>query len=98
MTFALPFATATATSLAVGWAVRAVALRLGGVVRPTSDRWHRRATPTFGGVAICIGTLVGIATAGAWSWPLLVVLGAALSMWVAGIVDDSLRLSPLAKL
>src|SRR4051812_6758681 len=98
MTLGLTFVVATVMSLAGGWAVRSVAIRRGAVVAPSSDRWHRRATPGFGGLAICLSTLIGILVAGQWTWPALIVVGAALAMWVVGIVDDSLRLSPLAKL
>ena len=84
--------------------MRRVAPRIGAVVPPRPDRWHREPTPTMGGVAIVGGTALGfaaaaipadvLATAAAW----LPVLLAALAMFVTGIWDDRLQLSPLAKL
>ena len=94
---------ATALTVALGAVVRRIAPTIGAVVPPRADRWHNRATPTMGGVAFVIGTLlpfgVGVALlspdpAGMW---LPVVLAAA-AMFVVGVLDDRLQLSPLAKL
>ena len=104
---AIVFAVATATSLAAGVLVRRVAPTIGAVVPPRPDRWHSSPTPTMGGIAIAIGTVVGFAVIavradslsvvgepGAW---LPVVLAAA-AMFGVGIFDDRLQLSPVAKL
>lgn len=95
---------ATAVAAAAGILVRRIAPRLGAVVPPRPDRWHRQPTPTMGGVAIAAGTVAGflaalagtvdLATAPAW----LPILLAALAMFVVGLLDDRLQLSPLAKL
>lgn len=98
MSIALSFLTGALVSFALGWGVRYLANRWGAVVPPRSDRWHRRPTPTFGGVAIGVATLAGVVVTGGWSWTSLVVVGGALAMWAVGLVDDSRRLSPLAKL
>ena len=37
---------------------RRVAFSIGKVALPAVDRWHRQATPLFGGVAISIATMV----------------------------------------
>ena len=37
---------------------RATAHRFGFVARPKEDRWHKRPTALFGGVAIAVTTLV----------------------------------------
>src|SRR5712691_6373175 len=98
MSIALAFLTGALISFATGWGVRRLANRWGAVVPPRSDRWHRQPTPTFGGVAIAVATLAGMAIAGSWSWAALMVVGGALAMWAVGLFDDSLRLSPRAKL
>jgi UDP-GlcNAc:undecaprenyl-phosphate GlcNAc-1-phosphate transferase len=98
------FVVAAACSLAGGALIRRVAPLGGAVVPPRPDRWHTTPTPTMGGVAIVFGTVVAfgltafrpdlLATPMAW----LPVPLAALAMFVVGVLDDRLQLSPLAKL
>jgi len=74
------------------------------MVLPRADRWHRNATPTFGGIAIAGASLVlttvlflGVSTHEELMAPLVMVL-AAFAMFGTGLADDSLQLTPLAKL
>ncbi|MBI4263024.1 MAG: hypothetical protein HY657_01490 [Acidobacteria bacterium] len=98
------FAVATAAAVAAGALVRRVAPAIGAVVPPRPDRWHDTPTPTMGGVAIAAATMAGFAAVtlrpeaiGApREW--LAVLLAALAMFVVGVLDDRLQLSPVAKL
>jgi UDP-GlcNAc:undecaprenyl-phosphate GlcNAc-1-phosphate transferase len=101
------FAVATAASLAAGALVRRMAPSLGAVVPPRADRWHNAPTPTMGGIAIAIGTVIGFAVTAVWpgraaaldpSGMWVPVLVAALAMFGVGVLDDRLQLSPLAKL
>ena len=94
---------ATGLTVALGALVRRMAPTMGAVVPPRADRWHNRPTPTMGGVAFAAGTLLPFAAGvtlvvtdptGMW---LPVVLAAA-AMFVVGVLDDRLQLSPLAKL
>ena len=39
-------------------AARWLALRVGAVAHPMSERWHRQPTPLLGGVAVGLATLV----------------------------------------
>jgi UDP-GlcNAc:undecaprenyl-phosphate GlcNAc-1-phosphate transferase len=78
---------------------------LGGrlVAEPTGERWHARATPTFGGVgifagfaaAVLLAAAVGAADAGS---ELFGVLGGCALLFAAGLVDDVRSLPPVAKL
>src|SRR5262245_2509699 len=97
------FVVATGLTVAFGAFVRRTAPTLGAVVPPRPDRWHNRPTPTMGGVAFMLGTLVpfgiGLALipldpAGMW----LPIVLASVAMFVVGVLDDRLQLSPLAKL
>jgi UDP-GlcNAc:undecaprenyl-phosphate GlcNAc-1-phosphate transferase len=95
---ALPVAALTLWAL-----LRAPAARSLLVARPTGERWHDRATPTFGGVGIACGLAVGVAlgvAAGAVepSWELAGILAGCGVLFVAGLLDDVRHLSPLAKL
>ncbi|MBI3048985.1 MAG: hypothetical protein HYY76_11830 [Acidobacteria bacterium] len=101
---AVVFAVATACSLAGGAFVRRLAAARGAVVPPRPDRWHSSPTPTMGGIAIAAGTMAGFAAIvfrpdlllSAEQW--LAVPLAALAMFVVGVLDDRLQLSPVAKL
>ncbi len=100
----LIFAIATALSVALGAVVRRTAPAIGAVVPPRPDRWHNAPTPTMGGIAIAAATVIGflvalvqpslLAEPEAW----VPVLLAAVSMFVVGVLDDRLQLSPTAKL
>jgi UDP-GlcNAc:undecaprenyl-phosphate GlcNAc-1-phosphate transferase len=98
------FAIAAACSVAAGALVRRHAPASGAVVPPRPDRWHTRPTPTMGGIAIVAGTAAGFVallarpdlagSPGEW----IPVPVAALAMFIVGVLDDRLQLSPLAKL
>jgi UDP-GlcNAc:undecaprenyl-phosphate/decaprenyl-phosphate GlcNAc-1-phosphate transferase len=98
------FAVAAGCSLAGGAVVRRLASGSGAVVPPRPDRWHTTPTPTMGGVAIVAGTLgafVMVAIRPDLVGPpadWLPVPLAAFAMFVVGVLDDRLQLSPLAKL
>ena len=73
------------------------------VAQPTGERWHVRATPTFGGVGIGAGVAAGVSLAllvGALepTWELAGILAGCSLVFVAGLVDDVRHLSPIAKL
>ena len=84
------------SSSAPAWARRLVAV-------PSDERWHERATPTFGGVGIFAGFVAGLALALAtgavdWSGELGGILAGVTIVFVAGLADDLWHLSVLAKL
>ena len=90
-------------TFAVLWAL--LRTPLGGrlVAHPSGERWHAKATPTFGGVGIFMGfaAAVGLALAiGAveWSGELGGVLVGISLLFAAGLLDDLRHLSPLVKL
>jgi UDP-GlcNAc:undecaprenyl-phosphate GlcNAc-1-phosphate transferase len=98
------FLVATVCSLAGGAVVRRFAAASGAVVPPRPDRWHTSPTPTMGGLAIAGGTVAGFSVIAArpelfgTSTEWYAVPLAALGMFVVGVLDDRLQLSPLAKL
>jgi UDP-GlcNAc:undecaprenyl-phosphate GlcNAc-1-phosphate transferase len=101
---ALVFAVATACSVAGGVLVRRLAPATGAVVPPRPDRWHSAPTPTMGGIGIAAATLVGFAVI-VFRADLILPVDqwfavplAALAMFVVGLLDDRLQLSPVAKL
>jgi UDP-GlcNAc:undecaprenyl-phosphate GlcNAc-1-phosphate transferase len=100
----LTFTLAAASAVALGALVRRAAPAVGAVVPPRADRWHDHPTPTMGGVAIASATALGflavIIRPDVLPWPdtWVPVPLAALAMFVVGVLDDRLQLSPLAKL
>ncbi len=82
--------------------VRWISFRTGKVAQPRPDRWHRMPTPTLGGVGMFAGTALSLAVYAYWNnglydlnWTLI---AAPAGMFVLGLVDDFLRLSPPVKL
>ena len=102
--FPLAFVISLLSSTALCAAVRRSAPAFGAVVTPRADRWHDAPTPTMGGVAIAMATLLALAvgaphvSAGVLPAAWLPVLFAAVAMFVVGVLDDRFQLSPLAKL
>ena len=88
---------ALAISLALTPACRSLAHRFGYVAKPKEDRWHKRPTALFGGVAItatalALGVVVGPDTQ---LWQLL---GCGAAVAAFGLVDDLLSLKASTKL
>jgi UDP-GlcNAc:undecaprenyl-phosphate GlcNAc-1-phosphate transferase len=81
--------------------VRWVGFRTGRVSQPREDRWHRKPTPTLGGVgvfvafALTLGVIQVATGRPGGHWGLLV---AAAIMFGMGLYDDFKRISPPAKL
>jgi UDP-GlcNAc:undecaprenyl-phosphate GlcNAc-1-phosphate transferase len=78
--------------------VRLVAIRIGAVVPPRPDRWHRSPTPTFGGIAILTGLLAGVVAARAYdpsAWPVLAVT---IALFAIGWYDDLVPMTALEKM
>ncbi len=99
---AISFVGALLVSLALIPLVRGVSFRLGQVAIPREDRWHRKPTPTLGGVGIYIATMLGIMLSIYLNqsvefihWGLL---AAASLMFFLGMYDDFRRITPPAKL
>jgi UDP-GlcNAc:undecaprenyl-phosphate GlcNAc-1-phosphate transferase len=97
MTLAIYFLVTAGVSLLLTPICRAVAGRMGFVAKPKEDRWHKRPTPLFGGVAIALTTLVlGAATRpDVRVWELI---GCGLVIAAFGAVDDVLTLKASTKL
>ena len=97
MTLGPPFLAALILALVLVPVCRTVAFSVGRVAHPAEDRWHRSATPLFGGVAIAAATIscvVAFGYAGALAVPL--VCGAL--MFLVGLGDDIFSFRPGTKL
>ena len=76
---------------------RVVALRLDVVAHPRNDRWHRQTVPLLGGVGIALAILIGALVTGAAA-ALPVPIAAAFLVFIVGLVDDVMTLTPATKL
>jgi UDP-GlcNAc:undecaprenyl-phosphate/decaprenyl-phosphate GlcNAc-1-phosphate transferase len=86
-----------ALSLALTPVCRSLAQRLGFVAKPMEDRWHKRPTALFGGVAIAVSALsLGLASGpDVRLWQLL---GCSAAIAAFGFIDDVLSLKASTKL
>jgi UDP-GlcNAc:undecaprenyl-phosphate GlcNAc-1-phosphate transferase len=89
---------AFAVSVATVPAVSVLAVRLGAVATPRSDRWNRRAVPILGGLAIACGILIGVVVLGRDSIDRVALLGGMAVMVLLGLGDDLGSISPLRRL
>lgn len=100
-------AVAASAILALGLTplVRTIARRYGMVARPKTDRWHKKPTAMFGGVAIWLAVVFSYLvfirpfTPGGWRhFPGDVVIGASTFLFLVGLADDFLHTKPYQKL
>jgi UDP-GlcNAc:undecaprenyl-phosphate/decaprenyl-phosphate GlcNAc-1-phosphate transferase len=97
--YALSFGIAFGASVPLTWAVRGLARRFGLVAKPRADRWHRRPTALFGGVAIFIAFVIAyLLRRPTWVQGDVLLVACGAGMFGLGLVDDFLRLKPYAKL
>ncbi|MGQ0736171.1 MAG: glycosyl transferase [Acidobacteriota bacterium] len=96
-TIAAPFLVALILSLLLVPLSRKVAFRVGCVARPREDRWHQKATPLFGGVAISLALFAVVAGFGRAA-EVAVVASCAGVIFVIGLVDDIITIKPSTKL
>ncbi|MGH3133958.1 MAG: NAD-binding protein [Gaiellaceae bacterium] len=90
-------------SIAVLWVLLRSPIGERLVAHPSGERWHERATPTFGGAGIFCGfaAAVGLALASGtveWSGELGGILAGSALLFATGLLDDFRHLSPVTKL
>lgn len=88
------FLLALALTPVVRWGAR----WYGFVAHPRGDRWHRKPTALFGGVAIYLAFAIPFAVLVAHDSSLLFLLAGATLVFALGLVDDRYRLEPYTKL
>ena len=104
----LAVAASAVLALALTPLVQIVARRYGLVAKPKTDRWHKKPTAMFGGVAVWLAVVVSYlvfirpATGQLWGhFPdsfLDVVIGASTFLFLVGLADDFLHTKPYQKL
>jgi UDP-GlcNAc:undecaprenyl-phosphate GlcNAc-1-phosphate transferase len=89
---------AVAISAALTFAVRAAARKFGFVAKPKSDRWHKRPTAMYGGVAVFLTVAILYLVAVPKSFESLVILGGSTFLFLVGLIDDLISIKPYQKL
>jgi len=85
-------------SAGMTWIVRAAAYRFGFVSVPRHERWHRKPTALFGGIAIFTSFFVGFLLFVPKQSEYVVLAVCSSGMFLLGLVDDFVRLKPQTKL
>ncbi|MEP6568715.1 MAG: hypothetical protein ABJC10_02990 [Acidobacteriota bacterium] len=104
----LAVAASAVLALALTPIVQILARRYGLMAKPKTDRWHKKPTSMFGGVAIWLSVVVSYlvftrpASGQVWGhFPdsfLDVVIGASTFLFLVGLADDVLHTKPYQKL
>lgn len=91
------FALALAAAALLTPVVIGLARRLGWVVAPRQDRWHRRPTAIYGGAAIYLAFVISWLVMGGRDSQSLVLVGCASGMFLIGLIDDIFEMKPQVK-
>ena len=92
-----PFLSAFVFALVIVPLCRRAASSAGKVALPAADRWHRQATPLFGGVAIAIATIACVIVFSDAA-SLVVPLSCGAVIFLVGLADDIRSFRPNTKL
>lgn len=97
--YAIYFVMALGVTIPLVYLVRALARRFGLSAKPRVDRWHRKPTALFGGVAMFVGFALVVTLYAPPDFPgdqlLLLCSG---GMFALGLLDDFISLKPYSKL
>ena len=78
--------------------VRYAARKFGFVAKPKSDRWHKRPTAMYGGVAIFLATTAIYLFLVPKTFESNVVIAGSTFLFLVGLIDDYLNIKPYQKL
>lgn len=78
--------------------LRAVAQKYGFVAKPKSDRWHKKPTAMYGGIAIFLSTILLYLVLVPKTFESNVVIAGSTFLFLVGLVDDLLSIKPYQKL
>ncbi|MGH9946086.1 MAG: hypothetical protein ACRD6X_02695 [Pyrinomonadaceae bacterium] len=87
-----------AASVGLTFAVRSIAQKNGLVAKPKSDRWHKRPTAMYGGIAIFAAVILAYVFFVPKTFESNVIIGASSFLFFVGLIDDILSIKPYQKL
>ncbi len=79
-------------------AVRALVMKFGIIAYPRADRWHKSPTALMGGIAIFLAVIISAAVFGLFNKSLLGLAVGATFLFIIGLIDDKIRITPYFKL
>ncbi len=85
-------------STVITFLVRSVARRYGWIVAPRSDRWHKKPTATYGGIAIYLTVVLISLTLIKVNCDIVVILVGSTWIFLVGLIDDVFSIKPYQKL
>ncbi|OCC16280.1 Undecaprenyl-phosphate N-acetylglucosaminyl 1-phosphate transferase [Dissulfuribacter thermophilus] len=91
--FLMAFSLSALLTPGIIWASRTLNL----VAQPREDRWHSKPTALFGGIGIFLAFTVPFAFTQLHSWQEILFLICASSMFLVGLIDDVVELTPQGK-
>jgi UDP-GlcNAc:undecaprenyl-phosphate/decaprenyl-phosphate GlcNAc-1-phosphate transferase len=94
----LPIAAAFIFGVVLTPIVRRIARRFGAVAQPKPDRWHRKPTAMFGGVAIYLSVALTYWLFMPHNRGSLIVLTCSTLLFLIGTIDDIFHIKPHQKL
>ena len=98
MRYFLFFSASILLALGITPLVRLAALKTGLISYPRSERWHKQPTAIAGGAAIYLAVVL---PALLWGFPtkeFAGILGGGTLLFLVGLIDNKLRLTPYLKL
>lgn len=89
---------ALALSAIFTFIVRETARHFGLVAKPSSDRWHKRQTAMYGGVAIFLTTIILYGIFVPKTFGSMVIMAGSSFLFIVGLLDDIINIKPYQKL
>jgi len=87
-----------AAAVALTYLVRELAQKFGYVAKPKLDRWHKKPTAMFGGIAIFSATFLIYLISVPKTPESLVIIAGSTILFLVGLIDDILHIKPYQKL
>ncbi|MBU1006934.1 MAG: hypothetical protein KKH08_05010 [Candidatus Omnitrophica bacterium] len=97
-TYLIPFLASFAISILLTPAIRRITLAKGYIAKPKGDRWHKKDTAIFGGVAIFISFIVPYAIFVKFNIESVGIILCGAIIFALGIFDDIKHIKPHTKL
>ncbi|MFC1624599.1 MraY family glycosyltransferase, partial [Candidatus Omnitrophota bacterium] len=97
MTYIIPFLISFSLSLLLTPLVKKIAISKGYVAQPKADRWHKRETALFGGIAIFIAFMVPYAIFAQLNREAISIIICGSIIFGLGLFDDIKRIRPYTK-
>jgi UDP-GlcNAc:undecaprenyl-phosphate GlcNAc-1-phosphate transferase len=98
MRIALIAGSTLASGMALVLLARRLAVRVGFVAAPRTDRWHKNPTPLLGGAAIYATFVLGFIVFAPGLSRAYPILAAGTLLFVTGMIDDAVHIKPHTKL